>query len=232
MLKSKYASYYDETVARCRKCNLKGFLPAGDGYTACPCFLEYAWLRKLHDSGLPKLYWKIPMDKFIGDPKAFAAVQEYINVLPKNLELGTGLYLYGDPGIGKTLLASYILQAGLRLGKSCTFYTFNSLLTTFTDAWRNKDAQEEVESNVLNSDLLVLDDLGREFKSNKNLHESILDTVLRTRAGNMKPIILTSNFDRYDVKDTYGAIIIDLFKESLKAVHVTGESRRGQHDPA
>lgn len=229
---NKYAEYYNETVAVCAKCELKGFLPARGGYAACECYVRYMQLRALHDSGLPKLYWDIRAEDFTGDKAAFAVVQDYIDNFRSIVRTGSGLYLYGNPGVGKTLLASYILRAGLAQGFKCNFYYFNNVLSVFTEAWRDERARDEVESNIINSDLLVIDDMGREYHSNKKLHESILDTVIRTRASNLKPIVVTSNLDRYDVKDNYGSVIIDLFKGHLKSVNVTGESHRGQDGPA
>ncbi len=163
----------------------------------------------------------------MGDKKALGVVEDYIADLDVNLQTGHGLYLYGNPGVGKTSLAGYVLKAGLSRGLKCHFYYFNTVLSMFTEAWKDEIAREEVESSIINSDLLVLDDLGREFRSNKKLHESILDTIIRTRAGNLKPVVITSNLDKYDVKDNYGAVIIDLFKGHLKSVGVMGDSQRG-----
>jgi len=223
---SKYAQYYEQTVARCVKCNPKGFILVKGGYTACSCHTAYLRLKQLHDSGLPKVYWDQHLEDFAGHQAAAATVSEYIKNFTNNLHKGIGLYLYGNPGVGKTLLSAYILKAGLAKGKRCNFYYFNDVLSTFTEAWRDNAAREEIERNIINSDLLVLDDLGREYKSNKKLHESILDTVIRSRANNLRPIIITSNFDMYDVKDAYGSVIIDLFKESLVPVQILGDSYR------
>lgn len=228
-----YSSYYQQTIGKCTKCEPKGFLLVNGGYSPCSCYREYTRMKKLHDSGLPKAYWPQSLDVFDGCASAKAVITDYIFNLQANLISGKGLYIYGPPGVGKTLLSSYILKAGLALGKTCHFYYFNDVLSTFTDAWKNDAARVEVENSIIGSDLLVLDDLGREFKSNKRLHESILDAVVRTRANNLRPLIITSNLDLYDIKDTYGAVIIDLFHEGLRTVKVTGDSyRRKNNGPA
>lgn len=228
MQTDRYAKYYAETVGKCDKCNPKGFVAVGDAFSPCSCSKEYAKLKILHDTGLPRSYWGESAENFVGDPQALAAMKDYIKNLSSNLNRGVGLYLYGDPGIGKTLLASYAVAECLRLKKNVKFYYFTDVLTKFTDAWKDEAARNELEHAILNSDLLILDDIGREYKSNKNLHESVLDTVLRTRANQLKPIIVTSNYDIFDMKEHYGRGIVDLFKESLISVKVSGDSYRRQ----
>ena len=226
MIPHKYFPYYNQTVGACKKCDPAGFVQKGGLYTPCTCYQEYIKLKKLHDSGLPKSYWSKSLQDFNGDKKALEIVKDYISNLQSNLVKGIGLYLYGTPGIGKTLLSSYIVRAAIKQNINAKFYYFTDILNTFTESWHDNDARDEVENNIINSDLLICDDLGREFKSNKKLHEAVLDSVIRSRASQLRPIILTSNFDILDVKETYGAGIVDLFKESLVVVQVKGDSYR------
>ena len=228
MQTNRYAKYYTETVGKCDKCNPPGFIAGGNSFAPCRCFIEYTKLKSMHDTGLPRSYWDGSMETFVGDPQALSVMKDYIKNLQSNLNNGIGLYLYGDPGVGKTLLASYAVTACLQLKKNVKFYYFTDVLTKFTDAWKDERARGELEQAILNSDLLVLDDIGREYKSNKNLHESVLDTVLRNRANQLKPIIVTSNYDIFDIKEHYGRGIVDLFKESLVSVKVSGDSYRRQ----
>lgn len=225
-MRGPYAKYYESTIGACKKCNPKGFVRNRNGFTKCPCHVEYDRLKKLHDSGLPRNYWDVKLSEFMGDPTSLAVTQNYIDNLDVNLSRGIGLYFHGVPGIGKTLLASYILHAALAKNKLVRFYYFSDVLTKFTEAWRDEKARLEVETAILNSDLLIFDDFGNAYKSNNKLHESILDAVIRTRANNLKPVIITSNYDLYDIKSAYGGIIIDLFKESLSVVSVVGDSYR------
>lgn len=225
---NNYKIYFNETIGKCTKCSPKGFILVKNDYAQCSCYKEYLRLKQLHDSGLPRTYWNQDIDNFKGDTSAKKQVIDYMSNLTTNTTKGIGLYLYGSPGVGKTLLASYILQHAIRYSVKVKFYYFTSILNMFTEAWHDDEARREVEESILNCDLLILDDLGREFKSNKKLHEAVLDTVLRTRANQLKPIIVTSNYDILDVKEAYGHGIVDLFKESLVTIKVTGESYRKQ----
>lgn len=223
---NKYQAYYNQTVGLCKKCDPKGFVKHGKNYTPCSCHIEYTRLKILHDSGLPKAYWNETPDTFSGDQKALAEVLRYIENIDDNLNKGIGQYLYGNAGVGKTLLASYILKAGLEKRKNIKFYFFTDVLNVFTESWHDDAARAEVENSIIKSDLLILDDIGKEYKSNTKLHESILDTVIRNRASYLRPVIITSNYDMLDSKEAYGNGIVDLFKESLQVIHVTGNSYR------
>lgn len=218
------------TIGACGLCNPKGFIDVGNcRYEPCKCSIEYGRLKKLHDSGLPRNYWEKDyshINEFSGDQAALATVKDYLGLFHSNQANGVGLYFYGKPGIGKTLLAAYVLHYALQQNKNAKFYYFTDILNTFTESWHDDNARNEVEKNILNSDLLVLDDLGKEYQSNKKLHESILDTVIRSRASQLKPVIITSNYDIFDVKEKYGHGIVDLFKESLTVVNVKGSSYR------
>lgn len=189
---------------------------------------KYRSLKRLHDTGLPKNYWNADKVEFAGDKDALAKVRDYIKNLDYNLANGIGLYLHGERGVGKTMLSALIVLACLRLGKPVKFYYFTDALTTFTDAWKDVTARNELEHAILESDFLVLDDLGREYHSNKDLHESVLDTMIRVRANQLRPVVVTSNYDIYDIKERYGKGVIDLFKESLVCVKVPGDSYRRQ----
>ena len=226
---NKYKKYYAETVGACKKCNPKGFLSVKGGFVSCDCLRWYNKYKQLHDSGLPRSYWNDgQIANFAGDVNAKKQVNDYMAFLKDNISKGIGLYLYGNPGVGKTLLASNIVLHSLRYNIKAKFYYFTDVLNMFTDSWKNEEARAEIETEIINSDILILDDVGKEYHSNKKLHESILDTVLRTRASDLKPIILTSNYDILDIKETYGAGIVDLFKEHLITVKVDGESYRKQ----
>lgn len=223
---TKYQQYYNQTVALCTKCDPKGFIQKGKNYLPCSCHIEYQRLKSLHDTGLPKGYWNEQPSTFSGDAKALQEVEKYIKDIDSNITNGIGLYLHGKPGVGKTLLAAYIIKAGLARNKNIKFYFFTDVLNVFTESWRDENARDEVEKNIIKSDILVLDDIGKEYKSNTKLHESILDTVIRNRASQLRPVIITSNYDLLDSREAYGAGIVDLFKESLHIVNVTGESYR------
>ena len=227
MTPNKYQLYYNQTVGQCTKCDPKGFIQKGRVYVPCSCYVQYTQFKKLHDSGLHKAYWTKSIQDFHGDKKALEAVQDYIDKLQSNLVKGIGLYLHGpNTGIGKTLLSAYVLKAALKQNLDVHFYPITDILDVFTEAWHDDNARNEVESNIINSDLLVIDDLGKEYKSNKRLHESILDNVIRNRASQLRPVIITSNCDMLDIKQTYGAGIVDLFKESLIVIPIKGDSYR------
>jgi DNA replication protein DnaC len=89
--------------------------------------------------------------------------------LPKQriLELAQGSYLraaepiilLGNPGLGKTHVASGLALAACRQGKRVRFYTTASLVNDLTNAQREYRLSRFV-ANALKQDLIVLDELG------------------------------------------------------------------------
>jgi DNA replication protein DnaC len=228
MIPNKYKTYHDQTVGLCDKCDPKGFVQKGRAYVPCSCYLEYIRIKKLLDSGIPRTYWDKNINDFKGDKKAKDLIQDYLKKLDTNLLKGLGLYLWGTEGIGKTLLATYILQEAVKKNKGAKFCYYTDMLNIFSASWKDEEAKQVIENDIMESDILLIDDLGKGLINKSNFGESSLDSVLRKRAGNLKSIIITSNLDRLDIKDKYGKGIVDLFKESLLEIHVIGESYRGK----
>lgn len=177
-MQNKYQVFYNQTVAQCKKCDPKGFILRGRSYIACSCHVEYTRLKALYDTGLPRSYWNSVPTDFQGDQDSFEKVQSYIKNIKSNIAQGVGLYLHGKPGVGKTLMASYVIKSALKEGKNVKFYFFTDVLNIFTESWKDEAARTEVQENIIKSDILILDDVGKEYKSNAKLHESILDLSL------------------------------------------------------
>ena len=105
-----------------------------------------------------------------------------------------GLLLYGKAGNGKTFMSFAIANALYRQGKAVMAISISRLLSVIKDSFdKNGDLGEaDVLNTVRDASLLVLDDLGVEYKTAWAYEKlyTIIDT--RYRAG--KPTIITTNF--------------------------------------
>lgn len=103
---------------------------------------------------------------------------------------GTGLFIYGDVGVGKTFLASCIANAvaktyGCSIKALSVTKAINDLFST-----ENKSAYIDDLAGV---DLLVLDDFGAERRTDYALEQVF--SIVDRRYNTQKPLIITSNLD-------------------------------------
>lgn len=125
-------------------------------------------------------------------------------------EAGGGLVLCGTPGTGKTHLAVGIMRHVI------TEYLDSARMTTALRIARrvkatwSKDSEwteDDIISQYITPDLLVIDELGVQFGS--EAEKMILFEVINGRYNDMKPTILISNLDTTELGEFIGERVID-----------------------
>lgn len=162
-------------------------------------------------------------DDKTGDQKIVQACWKYADHFSENLRNGTGLLLYGPVGTGKTFLAgciaNAIIDAGFR-GKMTNFATISDEL------WSAEDKAEYL-AHLCKYDLLVLDDLGIERKT--DYMDEMVYKVVNARYVDGRPIIVTTNLTTAELlqqQDIVKQRIYDRLIEKCLPIQVTGKSRR------
>ena len=114
-----------------------------------------------------------------------------------------GLLFYGQPGVGKTHLATAILREVIRTKNARgKFYETSELLRHLRETYGTGTRANEMDilRPVMEAELLVLDDLGQEKTS--DWVQETLGLVINTRYASRLPTILTTNLiDSADVTD-------------------------------
>ena len=138
------------------------------------------------------------------------------------------MVLHGDFGSGKMLAMNLLIKSLIHQGYDCYATTFASMIELFTAGWRSPDEQRWFQRKVVQSDVLLLDDLGRELKRNSKLSESTFDDVLRSRVQTGKVTLITTNLTEDEMDEGYGSAVLSLLQESSVVREVEGGDFRPQ----
>ena len=110
----------------------------------------------------------------------------------------------GPCGVGKTHLAVAALKEIVRRGHGGLFYDYRELLKEIQDSYNavSQSTEMSVLEPVLNTELLVLDDVGSSKPSPWALET--VGHVLNTRYNEKRATILTTNFLDADAGASFG----------------------------
>lgn len=151
-------------------------------------------------------------------------------------DIGKGVFLYGQPGTGKSYLSSALMNAYAKEGKTVSFVKVPQLMQELKQNIRDNEFRQKTLRALQQSDVLVLDDIGSEAITPWTRDE-ILFPVLDYRMSRKKKTYFTSNYTMDELKDNYllsnqnNALVAVLrLMERITTlavpVELTGKSRR------
>jgi len=194
----------------------------------CDCLEQKRLMTFYMKTNIPYEYWDKDLSSFTGKETYKQEIQDYCDNIDKYYKHSIGMFLWGKNGTGKTLLSVCILKHTLSKKYKCFFVSYSEIVKLFTSGWKSDSAKFNFEKNIQNSDFLIIDDLGKEFKTQNNLAESILDNVIRYRRG---PTIVTSNQNAETLRtlygDTFGNSLASLIYGKMLHIHIIGSDYRG-----
>lgn len=220
----------------CNKCKDTGFI----GNTKCTCYKQK----------LVKLYYKnseletaIKINNFnnfdkslfsshkLGDEKYsprknMENILEYIlkEYIPNFQEISTNLLFYGNPGSGKTYLSYCISKAILDKGFLVVYKTSDELIKNLKDIRFNNDSN--LESLLLECDLLIIDDLGAEYLNEFTVTE--LFNLINKRILSGKKMLISTNLTLPGISKQYSERIASRLLGEFKLCKFYSEDIRIQ----
>ena len=163
-------------------------------------------------------------------PKIIEAMKKYVEIFPEMKEQGQGFLLFGDVGTGKTYAAVAAANALLDMGYSVLVTNFAKIANTVGGMFEGK---QEYYDNLNCFDLLVIDDLGAERKT--EFMQEIVWNVIDSRYRAGLPMIITTNLTAEELKkpqEITNKRIYDRAMERCLPIEVTGANRRHQNTAA
>jgi DNA replication protein DnaC len=184
----------------CPLCDDTGWKPDSDGplrrVVRCDCWRENIGRERLGTANIPKRYQHCTLGNFTSYNESLQrAVSQARRVADAFPEVSKGLFLEGQPGVGKTHLAVAVLKQAIQTtGARGLFYDTRDLLrvirSTYDPATRTTEL--DVLRPVMNAELLVLDDLGAE-KTSEWVDET-MNLIVNTRYNERRLTLFTSNY--------------------------------------
>lgn len=152
------------------------------------------------------------------------AMQNYTDKFREFMHMGKGLLLFGTVGTGKTYYAACIANSLIDKGYTVLMTNFARLTNKIQGMYEGK--QEYIDS-LNDFDLLIIDDLGAERKS--EFMQEMVFNIIDSRYRSGLPFIITTNLTADEIKKPQEVSfrrIYDRILERCIPVEVSGVSRR------
>ena len=173
----------------------------------CPDCEQVKQRTELYNKArIPRRYWNSQLKKEDQDDEneiVFDLLLSILRLLPQRLSnqniLRTededlkGMVIMGPPGTGKThLMTGFAYQCTISQGISCIFQSFAELLSELRQGYSEGKSDIEIIEPHLQTDILIIDDLGKGRNSDWEL--GILDMLISERYNRNQMIMVTTNF--------------------------------------
>lgn len=223
-------------IKSCKICNGEGILEKNGVMINCNCTNKSSLFTKLTLNGVPRkfLEWKW------ADCENYDFVNEcklYVDNFLNNYYNGTGLFLYGLQGRGKTTMESLIARdVTIKINPDTNkqfeviFIMFEQLIQWNLQQNHDFVSRKKLEYVIEHPDLLIIDNIGSEtgFNNESKANVKLLDKILRTRDNNMLPFIISSNFTLEEIKKYYSETIKDFISDNCKVIQIDGDKLRNK----
>lgn len=250
--KSGFSPEYLSLTYQCEKCSDTGFIrsPHGGADVMCICFKQQL-INHLHDQS--KLC-VVNNEGFVSFDLAyypeFPNEERYgINKAPRRQIQGIldncvrfvdhfqdsnekNLLFSGPTGVGKTFMAGCIAMELMNRGYTVLYQTapalFNTIYEYRYNTANNDDWEPAIYNNILQSDLLIIDDLGTESPSGMRYAEllNIIDTRLANDTRKPCKTIISTNIDLKKLFDYYDERIVSRITGGFDIFRFAGDDIR------
>jgi DNA replication protein DnaC len=224
-------------AARCPLgiCDGSGFVIDEATNTASDCACRAARIAGARTKSLagriPRRYQGVSFDRPpVSDiartaPDQIRSVRRYVRAIERNLDAGTGLWIQGDVGTGKTTLAMLVSKAALDAGRSVAIYSLPRLLNLLRESMDSDKGMIDFMDRLTAVDLLHLDDLGAENQTEWVLEQ--LYSIVNSRYEAERAIVATTNLMPDELSERLGARTVSRLVEICgDLIPLYGEDKR------
>jgi len=193
----------------------------------CDCEAQLRLHMLYLHAGIGTTYQRLSWEDYDGT-SSVEGIIKYVDAHKAYIQRGMGLFFTGPFGSGKTMLANLALKDFVRLGYHCYATTFASTIEMFTAGWKSAEEQRHFQDRFVGSEILLLDDVGRELLGSTKLSVTTFDNILRSRVQYGRPTFITTNLDSDEVETGYGSAVLSLLREKSIVLPFDGEDFRNK----
>jgi DNA replication protein DnaC len=199
----------------------------------CDCERQLALHKWYLASGIGLTYQRLNWTDFHAEPgseqdQILLKVGNYTERSQVYFSRGIGLFFTGGFGSGKTMLANLALKHFVKEGRSCWATTFANAVEMFTAGWKSREDQDYFQRKFFSSEVVLLDDLGKEGRNKSGMAEKLFDNILRERAQLGRPTFVTSNLEVADIERDYGPAADSLMTEKSVPINFPDQDYRSK----
>ena len=232
-----FSEDYLETRYTCEKCSDTGYLPNGE---KCSCFKQLEYDLVFSQDLKRRLFLKNNYDTFNllvfsdegADEKtgltprqnAKKALETAKNILSPSFEGRKNLLIYGTTGTGKTFLSHCIAKDALDKGLTVIYLTAPEFIDIASDSeFNHKDGPFR---NVMESALLIIDDLGTELINSFVI--SAVYRIINERLLSERRTVISTNLFPSDIAEHYNERVLSRIAGNYQLIRMVGPDLRIQ----
>jgi DNA replication protein DnaC len=224
-------------------CDGSGFVIDEATNTASDCRCRRARIARRRvrrlEASIPRRYRDVSFEQLTGTelvafPEQIRVARRFAASIEERLDSGEGMWIMGDIGTGKTMLAMLISKAALDAGRAVAIYSLPRLLNLIREAIPSSRNGEDLDGVVgfldrlAGVDLLHVDDVGAENRTDWALEQ--LYSIVNTRYEEQRSIVLTTNLQPDELAEQVGARTVSRLIEMCgDPLPLFGEDRRREY---
>ncbi len=231
--KNGYPEDYLEPQYSCKLCNDSGILNG----KLCSCHLELLKKVSMSEYSCSSVlavstfdtfdlkYYSTEKDMNLGySPREYMeASVDFLKAYAQNFNKNSGSFFFtGGTGLGKTHLSLAVMNKVTEKGYSVFYGSADNIIKQMEKerfGRSNGDIEEEIE----NADLLIIDDLGTEFRT--AFSETAVYQLINNAILNSKPMIISSNLSITELEERYGQRVVSRLN-SFEVINFIGTDIR------
>ncbi len=136
------------------------------------------------------------------------------------------ILMFGRTGLGKTHLSLAIANAVLEKGCSVIYDSIINILRNIEREHFSREHTSEMIDLVMDTELLILDDLGTEYET--PFYNATIYNIINTRLNSGKPTIISTNLNFEGISRRYDERVVSRIVAAYQCLEFKGEDVRMQ----